>query len=56
MLYGIFPIKATQGKGLQILTPQQMLQRLSIALGQVKTGNTSEKLLNKIRQIIYPLY
>ena len=27
-----------------------MLQRLPIALGEVKTGNNSKKLLNKIRQ------
>ena len=33
-----------------------MLQRLQIALAQVKTGNTCENLLNEIRQIIYPLY
>ena len=33
-----------------------MLQRLPIAFGQVKAGNTYENLLNKIRQIIYPLY
>ena len=33
-----------------------MLQRLPIALAQVKAGDTSEKFLNKIRQIIYPLY
>ena len=33
-----------------------MLQRLPIALAQVKAGNTSGKLLNKIRQIIYSLY
>ena len=33
-----------------------MLQRLPIALLQVKTGNTSENLLNEIRQIIYSLY
>ena len=33
-----------------------MLQRLPIALAQVKAGNTSENLLNKIRQIIYCLY
>ena len=33
-----------------------MLQRLPIALGQVKAGNTSENLLNEIRQIIYSLY
>ena len=30
------------GKGLKILTPKQMLQRLPIALAQVKAGNTSE--------------
>ena len=28
-----------------------MLQRLLIALAQVKAGNTSEKLLNEIRKI-----
>ena len=30
-----------------------MLQRLPIALAQVKAGNTSENLLNEIQQIIY---
>ena len=53
---GIFPIKATQGKGLKIFTPKQMLQRLPIALAQVKAGNTSENLLNEIRQIVYFLH
>ena len=48
--------KAKHGKGLKILTPKQMLQRLPIALAQVKAGNTSENLLNEIRQIIYSLY
>ena len=33
-----------------------MLQRLPIALAQVKAGNTSENLLNEIRQIIYYLH
>ena len=33
-----------------------MLQRLPIALAQVKAGYTSENLLNEIRQIIYSLY
>ena len=46
----------TKGKGLKILTPKQMLQRLSIALAQVKAGNNSESLLNGIRQIVYYLY
>ena len=43
-------------KGLKILTPKQMLQRLTIALAQVKAGNNSESLLNEIRQIVYSLY
>ena len=30
-----------------------MLQKLSIALAQLKSGNTSENLLDKIRQLIY---
>ena len=33
-----------------------MLHRLPIALAQVKVRNTSENLLNEIRQIIYSLY
>ena len=33
-----------------------MLQRLPIALAQVKAGNNSENVLNEIRQIIYALY
>ena len=41
----------TEGKGLKILTPKQMLQRLPIALAEVKAGNNSE-----IRQIVYSLY
>ena len=45
--------KETKGKG---LTPKQMIQRLPIALAQVKAGNNSENLLNEIRQIVYSLY
>ena len=45
-----------KGKGLKTLTPQQMLQRLPIAIAQVKAGNNSESLLNEIRQIVYSLY
>ena len=33
-----------------------MIQRLPIALAQVKAGNNSESLLNEIRQIIYSLF
>ena len=41
---------------LKILTSKQMVQRLPIALAQVKTDNNSESLLNEIRQIVYSLY
>ena len=46
----------TKEKGLKILTPKQILQRLPIALAQVKAGNKSESLLNEIRQIVYSFY
>ena len=46
----------TKETDLKILTPKQMLQRLPIALAQVKAGNNSENLLNEIRKIIYALY
>ena len=45
----------TKGKWLKILTPKQMLQRLPIALGQVKAGNNSQSLLNEIGNIVYSL-
>ena len=41
---------------LKILTPNQMLKRLPIALTQVKAGNNSESLLNEIKQTVYSLY
>ena len=43
-------------RGLIILTPKQMLQRLLIALEQIKAGNNSESLLNEIRQIVYSFF
>ena len=46
----------TKGTGLKILTPKRMLQRLPIAVAQVKACNNSESLLNEIRQIIYSLH
>ena len=45
-----------EGAGLKILTPNQMLKRLPIAIAQVKAGNNSESLLNEIRQIVYSLF
>ena len=43
-------------KGIKILTPKQMFQRLPMALVLLKAWNKSENLLDEIRQIIYPLY
>ena len=48
--------KKRLGKGLKILTPDQMLSRLPITLAQSKAGNNSEKLKNEIRQLLYSLY
>ena len=49
-------IQKQRGSGLKILTPNQMLNRLPIILAQLKAGNNSEKLKNKIKQILYSLY
>ena len=43
-------------KGLKILTPDQMLSRLPISLAQLKAGNNSKRLKNKIRQLLHSLY
>ena len=67
---GIFPLKAKkrvkddlcekvkvkEATWLRILTPKQMFQRLTIALAQGKTGNTSESLLNETRKMIHSFY
>ena len=45
-----------EGKGLKILTLDQMISRLPISLAQLKAGNNSEKLKNGIRQLLYSLY
>ena len=46
----------TKGKRLKIFTTKQMLQRLPVALAQVKAGNNSKSLLNEIKRIVYSLY
>ena len=45
--------KAKYGEGLKTLTPKQMLERLPIAIAQIKAGNTSGNIPNEITQIIY---
>ena len=47
--------KVSDNSDLKILSPKQMLQGLPIALAHVKAGDTSEKLLNEIREIVYSL-
>ena len=51
-----FNKKKQGGKGLKILTPDQMLSRLPINLAQLKARNNSQKLKNEIRQLLYFLY
>ena len=46
-----FNIDDQVGQGLKILTPNQMLSRLPIALAQLKAGNNSEKNKSKTNQI-----
>ena len=48
--------ESREDEGLKILTLNQMLKRLPIALAHIKAGNNSETLLNEIRQIVYSLY
>ena len=43
--------KSVSRKGLKILTPKQMLLRLSIDIMQVNACNTSENLLNEIAKL-----
>ena len=52
---GLFPLKSTEGTGLKVLTPKQMLEKLLIALPQVKADH-SENLLNEVRQYVDSLY
>ena len=48
--------ESKQGTGVKIRSPKHMLERLPIALPQIKTGNNSDSLLIEIRQIVYSLY
>ena len=48
--------KANEGKELKVLISKKMLQRLLIAIAQVKAGNNSENVLNEIKRIFYSLY
>ena len=48
--------KVSEKLNLKILTLKQMLQRLPIALAQVRAGNTCENVLSKLGKIIYSLY
>ena len=45
-----------EGRGLKILSKQQMLSRLPVLLAQIQAGNNFKSLKNEIRQLIYALY
>ena len=48
--------QSTEGHGLKIITPNQMLNRFPVSLAQLNAGNNSKKLKNEIRQLLYSLY
>ena len=48
--------EAKERKWLKILTLNKLLTRLPVLLAQIKTGNNSNKLKNKMRQKLYLLY
>ena len=48
--------KATHREVLEILVLRQIFPKLPITLTQVKAANTSENVLNELRQIRYSLY
>ena len=56
MILEVKRLARQEGTGLKVLTPKQILQRLLIALAQIKAGHNSETLLNEIMQIVYSLY
>ena len=56
LMVSVAKYKSIHGEGLKMLTPKQMIQRLPIALAQVKASNKPESLLTEIRQIVYSLY
>ena len=56
MILEVKSAEEQEGIGLKIITPKQMLERLPIALAEVKAVNNSEGLLNEIRQNVYSLY
>ena len=56
MILDFNKIEQQKGQGLKILTPNQMPNRLPIALAHLKAENNSNKLKNDIRQLLYSLY
>ena len=55
-LYLMLEANQNLKQDLKILTSKQMLQRLLIAIAQVKAGNNSGNLSNQIRQFAYLLH
>ena len=47
-----FSDKVSDHSNLEILTPKQMLEKLLLAIVQLKADHISENLLNQFRQII----
>ena len=48
--------RKNEGTRLKILTPNKLITRLAILLVRIEAANSSYKLKNEIRQILYLLY
>ena len=45
-----------KGKGLKILSPNKLLNRVPVSLARIQAGHNRYKLKNEIRKIVYLLY
>ena len=48
--------KVKKGKGLKILSPNKLLNRVPVSLARIQAGHNRYKLKNEIREIVYLLY
>ena len=44
------------GRGLSLMSPDEMVERLSLVVGSVKAGNVSDEIFNEASSIIDKLY
>ena len=48
--------RTQKGRGLSLMSPDEMVERLSLVVGSVKAGNVSDEIFNEASSIIDKLY